>query len=247
MATIAVASHKGGVSKTTLATNLAAALAADGRSVLLIDLDPQANATSALGVHRPDSGHYVGDVLLHRVPAKKAICESESGVHVIPSHKDLAEVEAKLERGFRREEHLLKEIETLGKAYDTIILDTPPALGVLTANALFAADRVMVPMPLDTFAYKGLADLWETTKDVRRTPVPIQLVISQHDPRTSVLNDAILGVLREERKEILTTFIPRCEAVRQAQGAQTTVLNFDNSASASVAFRALAKEVRRYV
>jgi chromosome partitioning protein len=245
---LAVASHKGGVGKTTAATNLAAALASQGQRVLVVDLDPQANATMALGVARPEpNGPYVGDLLLHALPADDVLLEAQDGIMVAPSHRRLKDVADKLERGYYKEEQLNRELLDLYHRFDSIIIDCPPSLGVLTANAIFAAEGILVPFPLDTFAYNGLEDLRDQVERVRvLSPVPLYILISQLDSRTSTMNEMILNVLRQERRQILETHIPRCEAIRQAQGAQLPVLAYAPAATASLAFRALATEIDHY-
>jgi chromosome partitioning protein len=246
---VAVASHKGGVGKTTAATNLAAALASQGERVLLVDMDPQANATMALGVARPEpSGPYVGDLLLHARPADDVLLPAQDGIMVAPSHRSLKDVADRMERGYYKEGHLQCELLKLYHRFDSIIIDCPPSLGVLTVNAICAADEILVPLPLDTFAYNGLEDLRDQVERVRMSsPIPIYILISQFDPRTATMNEMILKILRQERRRILKTQIPRCEAIRQAQGAQLPVLTYAPGATASLAFRALATEMEQYV
>jgi chromosome partitioning protein len=172
---------------------------------------------------------------------------AQDGIWVAPSHRNLKEVADKMELGYYKEEHLHRELLELYHRFDSIIIDCPPSLGVLTANAIFAAEAILVPFPLDTFAYNGLEDLRDQVERVRMSsPIPLYILISQLDPRTSTMNEMILSVLRQERRQILKTRIPRCEAIRQAQGAQVPVLAFAPAATASLAFRALASEIDRY-
>jgi chromosome partitioning protein len=238
----AVASHKGGVGKTTIAVNLAAALVELGRRVLLIDLDPQANASLALGVVLGVDSPDVGDVLLHLRRPREVSRETAAGVDVMPSSTRLISAADKLDRGYYKQEHLAKEIGGVD-GYDHVLVDCPPALGVLTANAIFAAQRLVVPFPLDTFAYSGLSDLIALVEAVRREPMPMSLLVSLYDARTKRLNAAILEQIGEQQGMLLESRIPRCEAVRQSQGAQVPVLAFQPDAIASIAFRSLATEL----
>jgi len=239
----AVASHKGGVGKTTVAVNLAAALVELGRRVLLIDLDPQANASLALGAVLGADGPDVGDVLLHLRRPRDVIRETAAGIDMMPSSTRLIGAADKLDRGYYKQEHLAKEIGVGVDGYDHVLVDCPPALGVLTANAIFAAHRLVVPFPLDTFAYSGLSDLIALVDSVRREPLPMSLLVSLYDARTKRLNAAILEQLGEQQGLLLAARIPRCEAVRQSQGAQVPVLAYQPDAIASVAFRNLATEL----
>jgi chromosome partitioning protein len=246
---VAVASHKGGVGKTTAATNLAAAMASQRQRVLLVDMDPQANATMAMGLSRPaPDGPYVGDLLLHTQPSERVLLPAQERIMVAPSHRQLKDVAEKMERSYYKHGHLQAELVKLYHAFDSIIIDCPPSLGVLTANAICAADAILVPLPLDTFAYSGLEDLRHEVENLRlSSPIPLFILVSQYDPRTRNMNEMILSVLRQERRRVLQTSIPRCEAIRQAQGAHVPVLTFAPTATASQAFRSLATEIDAYV
>lgn len=165
-----------------------------------------------------------------------------SGVDLIPATVRLVAAADKLDRGYYKQEHLIQELRGCD-GYDLILVDCPPTLGVLTANAVFASNLLLVPFPLDTFAYSGLEDLIALTGSVRRDPVAMSLLVSQFDARTKRLNAAILDQLGDQRQMLLETRVPRCEAVRQAQGAQMPVLQYDTKATASEAFRSLATEI----
>lgn len=239
---LAIALHKGGVGKTTVAVNLAAALVETGRRVLVVDLDPQANASLALGAVVAGDTLHVGEVLLHRRAPMDLIRHGPGGVDILPAGGQLQLVAEKLNRDYFKQEHLAQELGRLS-GYDAVLLDCPPSLDVLTANAIFAATRLIIPFPLDPFAYAGLADLLTLVNSVRRKPLTFSLLMSQYAEGRK-LNAVMLEQLEPWATQILSTRIPHCEApIRRAHGAQMPLLTYDTNATASVAFRALAKEI----
>lgn len=240
---IAVASHKGGIGKTTTAVNLAAALAEKKRRVLVVDVDPQGNSSSSLGVVLPSTERAVGEVLLHREDIKEVIRPVRDGIDLLPSTKGLLETAERINAGYHKEEHLRRELAGIAGDYHDVVIDCPPALGVLTANAVFAADLLLAPFTLDAFAYSGLSDLLAYVEDVRRKPLPVWILISQYNARTTVMNGAISGAIEEYGRFTLRTRIPLADAVRKAHAAQMPVLAFSSHDAASEAFRELAIEI----
>ena len=244
---IAIANHKGGVGKTTAAVNLSAALAERKRRILIVDLDTQGNVSLALGAVVEEGEPDVGEVLLRRRKIGDVIrSTSIPNVDVLPSAKlSLSEAAERINLGYHKQEHLKRELEPVLGRYDDIVIDCPPSLGVLTGNAVFAADLLIAPFTLDAFAYSGLSDLLAYVEDVRRRPLPVRILVSQYEHRASVMNRTMEEAIAEYDKMTLATRIPRTDVVRKAHAAQRSVLSFSSTSAVSEAFRSVAKETLR--
>jgi chromosome partitioning protein len=243
MLTIAIANAKGGTGKTTTATNLASALAVSGTRVLAIDLDPQGNCSQALGLAVEPGTPTIGQALLRRIALPDIIQMCPYAVGVAPANRSLLDVALALEREYFKQEHLARELAGVRADYDVVVIDCPPALSVLTANAVFAADWVVVPFPLTAFAYAGLADLRTFSREVRKDDVPLSLLVSLFDARTTRLNRTLLEALEGEDYRFFSARVPRVAAIEQAQGACAPVAAFAKGSFGARAFDDVAQEV----
>ena len=243
---VAIANQKGGVGKTTTAINLGAELAARGVSCLLIDLDPQANSTAGLGL----SGHggpTVYDVLINGQPLSDTIVDTpQAGLSLAPSGPDLAGAEVELVPAMAREQRLRRAIETLGARYELVIVDCPPSLGLLTLNALNAADEVLVPVQCEYLALEGLSQLMGTLDAVRRNLNPRLhlggLLLTMYDSRTNLCQQVAQEV-RSHFTETFETMIPRSVRVSEAPSHGLPIGMYDGRSPAAKAYGALADEV----
>ncbi|MEQ9490005.1 MAG: AAA family ATPase [Alphaproteobacteria bacterium] len=245
---LAIANQKGGVGKTTTAINLGTALAACGRSVLLIDLDPQGNASTGLGVDRRAREVTTYDILIDRRPIDEAVMPTRvPNLDLVPSSVDLAGAEVELIDLDRREFRLQDAVRRLEKHYDTILVDCPPSLQFLTLNAFCAADAVLVPLQCEFYALEGLSLLMRTIDRVKRAFNPkleIQgVVLTMYDKRNN-LSDAVAADVREHFGDVVyETMIPRNVRVSEAPSHGLPVLVYDLHCRGSQAYIHLASEV----
>jgi chromosome partitioning protein len=245
--TIAVVNQKGGVGKTTTAVNLTAALHDLGLKVLLCDFDPQANATSGLGVDKRKIKHSVYDVVINHVPVKNAIVETKYG-HVLPSSAELAGAAVELISTDSREHQLEKALETVKGEYDVIFIDCPPSLEMLTLNGLCAADSILVPVQCEYFALEGLSDLMSTLRMVKRRINPrleiFAVALTMYDGRTNFCAQVAEEVRRHFPGKVFSTVIPRNIRLAEAPSHGIPVTAYDKSSRGSQAYKAMAEEFK---
>ena len=245
---IAVVNQKGGVGKTTTAINLTAALHSRGVRVLLCDFDPQANATSGLGVDKRKIKYSVYDVTINGVPAEQAIVHTEYG-DVLPSHADLAGAGVELIAAEQREMALEKALKPLKNKYDIIFIDCPPSLELLTLNGLCAADGILVPVQCEYFALEGLSDLMGTLRMVKKRLNPrleiFGVALTMFDGRTNFSTQVAQEVRRHFPGKVFTTVIPRNIRLAEAPSHGLPITAYDRSSKGSVAYKAMAEEVHK--
>lgn len=247
---IAIANQKGGVGKTTTCINLAASLAATHRNVLLIDLDPQGNATMGSGIDKNDIEATTCDLLLGEVSLADLVMKNDEVEYdILPGNGDLTVAEVALMDMPNRERKLRDALADVHDQYDYILIDCPPSLNMLTLNALVAANSVMIPMQCEYYALEGLSALMETVESIRSTVNPgLQiegLLRTMYDPRNNLANDVSGQLLLHFPKKVYRTIIPRNVRLAEAPSHGIPVLNYDKSSRGALAYLALAGEILR--
>ena len=245
---IAVANQKGGVGKTTTTINLGAAIAECGKRVLIVDLDPQANATSGLGVVSRDLQKSVYQVLCDEAVAREVICSATvPNLDLLPSNLSLAGAEVELVTAFSREHRLSKALAPIVGAYDLILLDCPPALGLLTINALVFAREILVPIQCEYYALEGLGQLTGNVDLVRSNLNPeleiSRIVLVMFDARTRLSAQVADEVRAHFGNRVCNQVIPRSVRLSEAPSYGQPITVFDPTSRGAVAYRELAKEV----
>ena len=245
---IAISNQKGGVGKTTTSVNLSACVAEAGKRTLLVDIDPQGNATSGLGVGTAQEAKTIYEVLLGEAEAKDACVDTGfDGLMLIPASIELAGAEVELV-GLEGREGLLKTaLEPLRDSYDYIFIDCPPSLGLLTLNALTAADSVLVPIQCEYYALEGVGQLMNTIKLVRKKLNPALevegIVLTMFDARTNLGAQVVAEVRNHFPKEAFATLIPRNVRLSEAPSYGMPIHRYDSRCNGAAAYRALAKEL----
>jgi len=245
---VALSNQKGGVGKTTTAINLAAALAARGQKVLLVDMDPQGNASSGLGCPRQEATMGVYDVLMdYRDLDSVRVPTSVDGLELIPATRDLAGAALELAEEKNRERRLRRSLARIRDRYDWVFIDCPPTLNLLTVNALVAADSVLIPLQAEYYAMEGLGELLRTVNAVRKSLNPDLsregILITMTDPRTNLCRDVEAQARHLFGDEVFQAVIPRNVRLGEAPSHGQAIVHYDPSSSGAKAHLALADEL----
>lgn len=245
---IAVANQKGGVGKTTTNVNLGACLARLGKHILTVDIDPQGNTTSGLGVEKETLKSSVYEVMIDNVPIREAIVHTMvEGLDLLPSNINLVGAEIEMTSMIARE-HILKGcLDQIREEYDFILIDCPPSLGLLTLNALTAADKVLVPIQCEFFALEGLSQLINTVGLVSQRLNPSLsmegVVMTMYDPRTNLSQQVVAEVKKYFQSKVYETMIPRNVRLGEAPSFGLPIMIYDPNCSGAKAYMSLAQEV----
>jgi chromosome partitioning protein len=248
---IAVANQKGGVGKSTTAVNLGAGLADMGRRVVVVDLDPQGNASTGLGVDRDRRAVTSYDLLMGLVDLSEALVPTEvEGLWVVPASIDLAGAEVELVSHLARERRLAAALEQARGVHDIVLIDCPPSLGLLTVNALTAADEVLVPIQCEYYALEGLGQLIRNLRLIQESVNPrlrlSGILLTMFDPRTRLADQVVAEVRAFFGARVYDSIIPRSVRLAEAPGFGRPIARYDPASRGAEAYRRLAEEVARF-
>lgn len=247
---LAITNQKGGVGKTTTAVNLAASLAATRRKVLLVDLDPQGNATMGSGVDKYNLDASLYEVLTQKCAVTEAIVKcGDAGYDLLPANGDLTAAEVELINVIGREQRLRKALSVVSAQYDYVLIDCPPSLSMLTVNAMVASDAAFIPMQCEYYALEGLSALMETIESIKEAYNPelrIEgLLRTMYDPRSGLTNDVSAQLTEHFGDKVYDTVIPRNIRLAEAPSHGVPALIYDRTSRGAMAYLALAGEMNR--
>ncbi len=247
MKAISVCNQKGGVGKTTTAINLSAYLSQKGFKILLIDIDPQANATGGLGVEKKQLPKSIYHVLLEQVSVDEIIIPTKiNNLSIAPSNVQLAGATIELISSLGREQKLKKALEATSHSFDFIFIDCPPSLGILTINALVASESVLIPLQCEYYAMEGLSQLLNTIELIRKNLNPTLAIegvlLTMADYRTRLTNEIIEETKNFLKEKVYDTIIPRAVRLSEAPGYGEPIMNYDKNSQGAVAYSQLAEE-----